>query len=404
MDFAFGGNIVHPSKKTSSGQGKKLLCGLVMSILALAASSEGFASSAESMQFRGFLNAGVGVSDAIEKTADGIFSQPTYTQLSRVGFVASKQINAQWDAAMQVVARGELQDEFTAKFEWGLLTYRPTSDLAIRVGKQKYPFWLISDQIDVGVLYPWVRPPVEVYDIMPITSYVGASAEYDFKSLLPLTDNVTLEVFGGGTREKVVNTSSQVVIDNVTGYGSVLTVRRGISVIRGIYAKAHIRDAYAIVSTTLGASAGALQGATVDYRPRINFGHVEIWSLGTGLNLDNWLFWYEFASRHTEDLYYRLRQGEYATIGYYLFDRKLLPHATFSRTVTNKASGSLGGIQAADTGMQTSGRFGLNYAFSDEMILKTEYERTWVHGGADIFSARPRGPIQVYSAALTAVF
>ncbi len=73
------------------------------------------------------------------------------------------------------------------------------------------------------------------------------------------------------------------------------------------------------------------------------------------------------------------------------------------RDVTNKASGTISGI-AADCGMQTSGRFGLNYAISDELILKTEYEKTWIHGGKDTYSHVPRAPIQVYSAALSAVF
>lgn len=378
---------------------KSLMRTTVLFLAALSVSNTAFAQSSGAVEWRGFVNAIVAESNQIDKTADGINDLPNYTALSSIGMIASKQMNDQWDAAVQFVARGAEQDEYAAQVEWGMVTYRPFSELAVRVGKQKYPFWLISDQIDVGMLYPWIRPPVEVYDIMPITSFIGASIEYDFKNVFG--GNLNFEVFGGGTREDLESNTFPVTIENASGHGFVSTYKNGISVVRAIYAQAYIREAFYQAQSAQTIAPGV--SPTLSFPLRIPFGHIEVWSVGTGIDWKNLLFWYEFASRHTESEYYRLRQGEYATLGYYLWDRKILPHMTFARTVANKSSGMLG-TAVADTGTQSSARFGLNYYIAQDVVLKGEVERTWVHGGKDTFSGRPPGYVTLYTAAVSAVF
>ncbi len=60
---------------------------------------------------------------------------------------------------------------------WAYATWKPTNSWQFRVGRQRVPFYMLSEQLDVGMSYPWVRPPVEMYT-NPVNSYDGISAKY----------------------------------------------------------------------------------------------------------------------------------------------------------------------------------------------------------------------------------
>ncbi len=63
-------------------------------------------------------------------------------------------------------------------FEWANISYDITPDFAIRAGRIVLPTFLTSDTRKVGYAQPWLRPPVELYSLMPITSSDGVDLTY----------------------------------------------------------------------------------------------------------------------------------------------------------------------------------------------------------------------------------
>jgi hypothetical protein len=62
--------------------------------------------------------------------------------------------------------------------EWANLKYQLTPDLSIRIGRTELPTFLFSDTRKVGYTYPWVRPPIEVYNLLPISASDGVGFSY----------------------------------------------------------------------------------------------------------------------------------------------------------------------------------------------------------------------------------
>jgi hypothetical protein len=66
--------------------------------------------------------------------------------------------------------------------EWANVKYQVTPDLYIRAGRIALPSFLVSDYRKVGYANPWVRPPIEVYSLVPVTTNDGADASYRLRA------------------------------------------------------------------------------------------------------------------------------------------------------------------------------------------------------------------------------
>jgi hypothetical protein len=62
--------------------------------------------------------------------------------------------------------------------QWAFISYRPLPDLALNVGRRSQDVFLLADYRDVGFAYPWVRPNVEVYSVLPLYSVDGADVTW----------------------------------------------------------------------------------------------------------------------------------------------------------------------------------------------------------------------------------
>jgi hypothetical protein len=62
--------------------------------------------------------------------------------------------------------------------EWANVRYRFTPTFSARAGRTVLPAFLLSENRKVGYTFPWVRPPVEVYRLLPITTSDGVDVSY----------------------------------------------------------------------------------------------------------------------------------------------------------------------------------------------------------------------------------
>ncbi len=84
-----------------------------------------------------------------------------------------------------------------ATLNWAFISWRPSNDWLIRLGKQRVPLYLHSEILDVGATYDFVRLPTEMYSLAPTSDYIGGSLE---KIWNPDLGEFTLNVYAGNQK------------------------------------------------------------------------------------------------------------------------------------------------------------------------------------------------------------
>jgi hypothetical protein len=81
-------------------------------------------------------------------------------------------------AVVQIIAEQRYDDTYWPHVEWANVKYEVTPDLSVRVGRTVLPTFLVSDARQIAYAHPWVRPPLEVYSLVPTTTNDGVDASY----------------------------------------------------------------------------------------------------------------------------------------------------------------------------------------------------------------------------------
>jgi len=207
-------------------------------LLALLASRQARADGPEKpiFSFSGFGT--VGAAHSSEKKADFVTNgfKPNGAGRSRswsaaVDSVIAGQVTAtptpQLSAILQVVSEQNYDNSYTPHVEWANLKYQITPDFDIRVGRTVLPIFLLSDTRKVAYTYAWVRPPLELYQLVPVTHSDGIDASYRLR-FGDVTN--TLQLDWGKGDNKIPNgggearTRAAVTASNTIEYGA-LTAR-----------------------------------------------------------------------------------------------------------------------------------------------------------------------------------
>jgi hypothetical protein len=97
---------------------------------------------------------------------------------SRVGAQVTADFTRQISAVVQIISEQRYDNSYLPTIEWANIKYQFTPDISIRAGRIVLPAFLVSDYRKVGYANPWVRPPVEVYSLVPISNSDGVDASY----------------------------------------------------------------------------------------------------------------------------------------------------------------------------------------------------------------------------------
>lgn len=133
----------------------------------------------ERLKINGFMTAGVATNDgdAVTESIYGISDDYSTAAVSKLGIQMTFEVSENFSATAQLVSKGT--DDYQIEAEWAYLTYQATNDLRFNFGRQRIPYYLLSEYLDVGYALPWVIAPIELYNI-PISNTDGVSAVYDF--------------------------------------------------------------------------------------------------------------------------------------------------------------------------------------------------------------------------------
>ncbi len=97
---------------------------------------------------------------------------------SRIGGQVTASFTPQLSAVVQLIVAQTAANTFTPDLEWANIKYEITPYLSVRIGRILLPTFLFSESRNVGYGNQWIRPPLEVYNLQPISDSDGADVGY----------------------------------------------------------------------------------------------------------------------------------------------------------------------------------------------------------------------------------
>jgi len=340
---------------------------------------------ARAVELDGYLTAGLAVHNQSQTDGskvvylDEITDDVTFLQDSKFGLQVTADVAENMQAVAQILASAE-DDNYSMDIEWAYLDYTASESTSLRVGRIKQPVFLISDYLEVGYAYPWIRPPAEAYSNMPVDSIIGAQLLYQTR----IGDmNFGFQPYFGSNTEGVPGQPTvNFFADNYVGMALRLENR----------------------AFTLQVSTFQTDVSTVDSVGGFNSEGTATLSVASlSWDIANFVGYTEYTTRDIEadtgtltpgtgfnavpfDALFSDQDGYYITLGYRM--GKYLPHVTFA-TIDSEPSAAFdpnwggAGVPGPSQGArQDSVTLGLRYELNDSAALKMEYQTTELENNA----------------------
>ncbi|MDH5484048.1 MAG: hypothetical protein OEY43_02340 [Gammaproteobacteria bacterium] len=274
---------------------------------------------------------------------------------------ATKQLKG----AAQLLATSD-KNNFNIEAEWAYLSYKLNNQSNIRAGKLNLSTFLLSDYITVGSLYPWIRPPEEVYANNPMKNFLGL--EWLYVSHIGQAAKLTSQFFIGSAQ---VQPNALTLFRAMDGYG--------------INFQLDTRDftfrAGAIspeVQVQIETAAGTID---VDQNDR-----ALMYTLGMSWDLDGFIGYTEYVKTKVDGETRALfpdQTGFYITLGYQM--GKYQPFITLANSDGDVYTGNLPDPLlpgAAAPNKQESTALGLRYDIDNNIDMKFEYKQVTPQDGS----------------------
>ena len=158
---------------------------------------------------------------------------------SLVAAQVGAQITPEFSAVLQVLSEQNATTRFTPHLEWAYLKYEVTPDFSVRAGRTDLNVFLLTDSRNIGFAFPFVRPPIELYNLVPVTNSDGI----DFSYRLPVGGGTnTIDASAGHARYQYPISDSRVTgtADATEQLSVVDTFQRGSATFRLNYGQAHL--------------------------------------------------------------------------------------------------------------------------------------------------------------------
>ena len=126
--------------------------------------------------FNGFASIVGGITTSSDETLYGYDDALDFSQGSLLALQATSALDNGFGVTAQIVSRGS--DDWDPTFEWAYVSYDATDNLRLLAGRQRAPFYMYSDFLDVSYAYSWITPPAGVYDLI-FDTFDGLGAIYN---------------------------------------------------------------------------------------------------------------------------------------------------------------------------------------------------------------------------------
>jgi len=91
---------------------------------------------------------------------------------SRLGLQMDWKALERLSFSAQAVSKQGPDNSYVPELQLGFAKFKVLSDLEIRGGRIRPPFFMQSDYLDMFYANPWVRPPADFYNMVPISSHI----------------------------------------------------------------------------------------------------------------------------------------------------------------------------------------------------------------------------------------
>ena len=220
---------------------------------------------------------------------------------SKLGVQLDLGLSDELEAALQVTAIHNADDNFIPQVTLANLRWQASDDLNFRFGRMQNPNFLYSEYRNVSYAQPWARPPGEVYNVLPTFLHDGVEALYLYQY-----DDWLLEFHMGIAQSDfkypVSNSSDKLDVDIQTSYLNV-TARKGAWTFKAGVAPSRSDASSATVDALLASLRAAGETALANDL-EIKDSPYTLYSAGVQYDDANWLISAEIATRPTEGFVY----------------------------------------------------------------------------------------------------
>lgn len=340
---------------------------------------------------------------------------------SRVGAQVIATFSPALSGVIQITSEQRYDASFRPEVEWANIKYQVTPDFSVRVGRVVLPTFLVSDSRMVGYANPWVRPPVEVYGLVPITRSDGMDLSYrlQFGSV-----RHTIQAGFGGSDAKLPVGGT---LDVRNGWRVSDSVEYGPLTINGSYTQGRLTvDTYKVLFETMKKFGPQGVALSEKYNPsNKNFDFI---ALGASYDPGNWFLMGE-SGLSTSQSAFGKRAAWYVSSGYRF--NKFTPYLTYAEAQLKSNASDPGltlsslpeplrpaaalvnatlnaGLNAAP--VQKTLSLGMRWDVARNAAIKMQYDRTRLGAGSpgSLSSHQPGfvpgGTFNVFSATVDFVF
>lgn len=151
------------------------------------------------VELAGFGTLGGAISDQDFTYQRDITDTGTLDRDSLIGLQLDARLSGAWWITLQAKAApaDDRENGWDPTLTWAFVSWRPTNELLLRLGKLRMPLMLYSATSDVGTTYPFARLPAEVYSLAPVIDVQGLSFSWNWSGG---DQEWTLDGYGGRTR------------------------------------------------------------------------------------------------------------------------------------------------------------------------------------------------------------
>jgi hypothetical protein len=386
-------------------------------------------------KFSGYGTVGVAHSD--NNQADYLIDEfkpngPGYTRSwsadvdTRLGLQGTAQFTPTLSAVVQVLSQQDENNSYRPELEWANVRWQPTPESSIRVGRIVLPVFMVTDTRHVGYATPWVRPPVEMYAMVPVSHNDGIDASYRLE--LGTAAN-TFQVTGGRWQHD---------FPTATGYGGGTAKARNIATFADTFEQGPLLlrlslgredlevPQFSQFSDALLAFGPLGQGLADRYFPSTM--HLKYAGLGATYDPGRWFVMGEWGRFDTRSIL-GTKVAWYGSAGYRF--GKFTPYVTYARASADSPTSDPGiplaglpppvaaGAAAINAAVnqtlnllprQRTASIGARWDFAKNAALKVQYDRVDLDAGSTgTFGNfqpgfQPGGRVGIFSAVVDFVF
>ena len=304
---------------------------------------------------------------------------------SNIGIQMHMQAREDISVVGQLLGKTNTSDAFN--LEWAYMDMQLTPSQLFRVGKTRAPFYLFSESLNVSYSYPWIRPPIETYELSSSIKVDGL--HYFYRQGLSPHWDFSSQLYYGGYRGDVESLSDSAGTRLKKFSGIVLNLENDWARIRLGYHQASVTAKLDTLE-----QGGDLYNVLDQYGQYTLIDELRLYDkkgrfygLALDINKYQWQWLSEYTVLRLERGLLPTHRSWYSMVAYQ-WRPQLLFHFTYSRvqsdqqyyftsTDANAQAYVDAALLRADS-HQHSLLFGARYEVKDGLALKLEWQRFFV--------------------------